>query len=90
MTGYVSFGRPLSSGIESIRIPLPFPNTTPFLTPRWTDDGDHVLYYRVSDDEETLAGVSAVVTKYNAELIEFQPKMALIATMFIERNEIVS
>ena len=64
-------------------IPLPLPNSNPIIAPLWARNADasteNTLYYRVCNDEETLSDVSAIMN-----IAEFQPKMALIATLFPE------
>ena len=67
-----------------MQIPLPSPNTTPFFTPMWSNMGDRVLHYRVSEDEHTLMNVSFIMANFNSELVRFQPRMVLVATLFIE------
>lgn len=40
------------------------------------------LDYRVTEDNATLSLVSAMLEKFNAELTNFQPTLAVIATFF--------
>ncbi len=83
--GYVSLSSPSSS--EFTQFPLPAPNTSPIIAPLWIRttslliDFSNTLQYRVADDIETLSAVSAIIMD-NSELIDFQPRIATIATLF--------
>ena len=81
--GYVSFGAPLPSDTEK-SIPVSSADN-PIIAPYWSryyTIGATESYYRVSDDQKTLDEVSAIMLKHNFELADFQPRMALVATLF--------
>lgn len=79
--GVVSFG--LHPFIFFPFIPWPAQySPPPVIAPLWINQSYDSLYYRVTENTEDLADVSAVIMELNMEFADFQPRMAVIATWF--------
>ena len=46
-----------------------------------------LLHYRAAEDEATLTTVDTIVEKFNKNLTDFQPTLAIVATWQISRLE---
>ncbi len=77
--------------MEFAPIPLPSPNTSPVIAPLWIMPTQTVrliritnnLYYRVTNQSATLSEITTLITESNQNLVEFQPRMAVVVTLFL-------
>ena len=84
--GYTSFGDEFSG--EFAPIPLPSLNAISIIAPLWIPDSQPIaitnhFYYRLLNQTSDLSEVTNLIVETNQELVDFQPKFAIIATMFL-------
>ena len=77
--------------MEFAPLPLPSPNTSPIIAPLWIMPVQNFrlilitnnFYYRIIDESAALSEVVALIAESNQNLVEFQPKIAVVITMFL-------
>ena len=77
--------------MDFLPIPLPSPNSSPIIAPLWIRPVQDLslvritnnFYYRVINQYAALSEVMVLIAESNQNLSDFQPEIAVIATMFL-------